>query len=154
MHMLIAMGLAAALCVGIGVFPGALYAILPYSVEYAPYTASHVISQLQLLVFSALAFAVLMRTGIYPPELKAINLDFDWIYRRAGPQIARVFLAAHAAAVNRWGDTRDAAIAACRDRLSRWNLTGEALRRPYASDRMGLWVMLMLVAYLVLYHAP
>ena len=154
LHMLIAMGLAAILCVGIGVLPDALYAILPYSVEYAPYSASHVVAQLQLLVFSALAFAVLVRTGIYPPEIKAINLDFDWIYRRAGPRIVRVFLAAHGAAVSRWTGARDATIAACRDRLSRWNLSGEALRRPYASDRMGLWVMVMLVAYLVLYHMP
>ena len=154
LNMLIAMGLAALLCVGIGVFPDALYAILPHRIDYAPYTASHVISQLQLLVFSALAFAVLMRTGIYPPELRAINLDFDWTYRRAGLRIARSLVAAHATAVGRWTSMRAAAIAAGRDLLTRWNVTGETLRRPYASDRMGLWVMLMLVAYLVLYYAP
>jgi glyoxylase-like metal-dependent hydrolase (beta-lactamase superfamily II) len=39
---------------------------------------------MQLLVFSALAFAVLMRTGIYPPELRSVNLDFDWFYRKLG----------------------------------------------------------------------
>jgi hypothetical protein len=33
-------------------------------------------------------------------------------------------------------------------------LIGTALRRPYASDRMAMWVMVMLVAYLVFYHAP
>ena len=42
-------------------------------------------TQLQLLVFSAAAFAVLVRSGIYPPELRAINLDFDWFYR--GPAV-------------------------------------------------------------------
>ena len=52
-----------------------------------PYTTTHVITQLQLLFFSALAFTVLMRTGIYPPELKSVNLDFDWTYRRAGPAV-------------------------------------------------------------------
>ncbi|MGH8742576.1 MAG: proton-conducting transporter membrane subunit, partial [Burkholderiales bacterium] len=40
LHMLIAMTLAAALCIGIGVFPAALYAILPLSMDYAPYTSS------------------------------------------------------------------------------------------------------------------
>ncbi|MDQ5911169.1 MAG: multicomponent Na+:H+ antiporter subunit [Pseudomonadota bacterium] len=87
-NMLIAMGVAAALCIGIGVFPQALYAILPYPVVFDPYTTTHVITQLQLLAWSALAFAVLMRTGIYPPELRAVNLDFDWTYRKLLPALS------------------------------------------------------------------
>ena len=86
-NMLLAMGLASALCIGIGMFPQPLYSLLPYPVEYAPYTSDHVITQLQLLLFSALAFAVLQRTGLYPPELRAINLDTDWLYRRL-PKLA------------------------------------------------------------------
>ncbi|MEM7243181.1 MAG: Na(+)/H(+) antiporter subunit D [Pseudomonadota bacterium] len=82
-HMLIAMGLTAALCIGIGVFPSLLYELLPYKVKYVPYTTTHVITQLQLLFFSALAFTILMRTQIYPPELRSVNLDSDWFYRRA-----------------------------------------------------------------------
>ncbi len=54
-----------------------------------PYTTTHVITQLQLLFFSALAFTVLMRTGIYPPELNSVNLDTDWTYRRLFPAILR-----------------------------------------------------------------
>ena len=84
-HMLIAMGISAFLCIAIGVYPSALYAILPYDVDYVPYTTTHVITQLQLLFFSALAFTVLMRTGIYPPELKSVNLDFDVTYRKYIP---------------------------------------------------------------------
>ena len=80
--MLLAMGVAAFLCIAIGVFPQPLYDLLPYAVEYVPYTSSHVIEQLQILLFSALAFAVLKRTGIYPLELRSINLDSDWLYRR------------------------------------------------------------------------
>ena len=83
-NMLVAMGIAAALCIGIGVFPQALYALLPYEVTFVPYTLEHVMTQLQLLMFSALAFTVMMRTGIYPPELKSTNLDTDWFYRRFG----------------------------------------------------------------------
>ena len=59
--MLIAMGLAASLCIGIGVFPSLLYGVLPFQVDYEPYTATHVITQLQLLMFSALAFGFLRR---------------------------------------------------------------------------------------------
>ena len=80
--MLFAMGITASLCFLIGIYPDFLYAMLPYSVDYVPYTTSHVINQLQLLMFSALAFAVLMVFKIYPPELRSTNIDFDWIYRR------------------------------------------------------------------------
>ena len=86
-HMLLAMGLTAFLCIAVGVYPQPLYALLPYDVDYAPYTTTHVITQLQLLFFSALAFTVLMRTGIYPPELKSVNLDADWLYRRFLPRV-------------------------------------------------------------------
>ncbi len=82
-HMLIAMAMAAFLCIFIGVFPGTLYSILPYPVAYEPYTGAHVIDQLQLLAFSALAFTLLMMSGIYPAEQRAINLDTDWFYRKA-----------------------------------------------------------------------
>jgi multicomponent Na+:H+ antiporter subunit D len=87
-HMLLAMGITAALCIGLGVFPSLLYGILPYTVEYTPYTVTHVVTQLQLLLFAGLAFAVLIRTGLYPAEIRSTNLDFDWTYRRLLPAIA------------------------------------------------------------------
>ena len=85
LNMCIAMGLAAAMCIFIGVFPQPLYDILPYAVDYKPYTTPHVMTQLQLLIWSALAFTFLKRTGIYPPELRSVNLDTDWFYRRLLP---------------------------------------------------------------------
>ena len=92
LHMLLAMGITAFLCIAIGVFPEPLYAILPYPVEYHAYSAYHVIGQLQLLLFALLAFGFLMRSGIHPPEIRAVNLDFDWIYRRAMPNILSALL--------------------------------------------------------------
>ena len=91
-NMLAAMGSAAFLCVFLGVYPAPLYAILPYPVDYVPYTGAHVIGQLQLLMFGALAFALLILSGIYPAEMRAVNLDTDWFYRKGG------------AAVTRWAD--------------------------------------------------
>ena len=81
LHMLIAMGLAALLCVGLGVAPDLLYGLLPYAIDYSPYDTAHVISQLELLIFSALAFSTLVLSGVYPPEMRAINLDTDWFTR-------------------------------------------------------------------------
>ncbi len=86
--MLVAMGIAAFLCIFIGIFPGALYSILPYPVDYKPYTGAHVIEMLQLLFFSALAFTLLMRSGLYPAEMRCTNIDTDWFYRKG----AKVFM--------------------------------------------------------------
>ena len=66
-----------------------LYRWLPYNIEYQPYTPSHILTQLQLLMFAALAFVVLLQTRTYPAEQKATNLDTDWFYRRAYPEVIR-----------------------------------------------------------------
>ncbi len=83
-NMLLAMGIAAFLCVALGVFPKPLYNLLPFTVHYVPYTGAHVVGQLQLLMFGALAFALLIMSGYYPPEIRSINLDVDWFYRKLG----------------------------------------------------------------------
>ena len=94
-HMLWAMGLTSFLCIFIGVFPSALYALLPYDVGYHPYSFDHILTQLQLLCFALLAFVFLMKSGLHPHEMKATNLDSDWLYRRwlppmIGPVATRV----------------------------------------------------------------
>ena len=78
-NMLVAMGLAAAACVLIGVFPGLLYRVLPNSVDYVPYTLPHVTSTLGMLGFTALGFFLLLRHLDPKPT---ISLDTDWFYRR------------------------------------------------------------------------
>ncbi|MDH4162622.1 MAG: Na(+)/H(+) antiporter subunit D [Nitrospirota bacterium] len=82
LHMLVAMGAAAVLSVLIGVYPAPLYRLLPYPVEFAPYTPSHVLTTMQLLLFGAFAYVLLIRSGIFPAEVRATNLDTDWFYRK------------------------------------------------------------------------
>lgn len=89
-NMLFAMSMAAALCLFIGMQPQLLYAILPWQVDYWPYDLTHVLTQLQLLLYSALAFVWLNRMGIYPPELRSTNIDAEWMYRRALLVVANV----------------------------------------------------------------
>ena len=86
-HMLIAMGITSALCILIGIFPATFYQILPYETNYVPYTFDHVFSQLQLLFFALLAFAILYRYGFHPAELDATNLDTDVVYRKWAPSL-------------------------------------------------------------------
>lgn len=88
-NMLIAMSIAAILCIFIGSQPQVLYTLLPWEVDYWPYDTTHVLSQLQLLFFSALAFVWLNKQGLYPPELHAVNIDADWLYRKLLPNATR-----------------------------------------------------------------
>ena len=86
------MGLASLLCI-VFAFPFGgyqfLYSLLPYEVDYHPYTADHVIFQLQLLFAAITAFCVLKKYGLYPAEKRAEIIDFDWTYRKLGLGIAR-----------------------------------------------------------------
>ncbi|MDJ0721062.1 MAG: Na(+)/H(+) antiporter subunit D [Desulfobacterales bacterium] len=86
--MLAAMGFMAFLCIFLGVYPQPLYDVLPFGeVHYQAYTLSHVVSQLQLLMLSALVFFLFL------PLLKrteTISLDTDWFYRKGGRAAYRV----------------------------------------------------------------
>jgi multicomponent Na+:H+ antiporter subunit D len=84
-NMLIAMGISSFMCIFLGCNPQWLYDMLPNGAAgYHPYDATHVITQLEILLFSALAFTLLNLWGKYPPELPSVNLDIDWVYRKAG----------------------------------------------------------------------
>src|SRR4030042_68570 len=83
LNMLLAMGVAAFLCIFIGIFPGFLYSLLPYPVDFDPYTPFHVVGMSQLLFFGAFAYLLLVLSGIFPAEIRAVNLDFDWFYRKS-----------------------------------------------------------------------
>jgi multicomponent Na+:H+ antiporter subunit D len=93
-NMLLAMSIAATLCIVIGCFPGLLYRHLPFATDYSAYDVTHILTQTQLLFFSALAFIWLNLKGLYPPELPSTNLDSDWLYRRP---LARLWQGAWAA---------------------------------------------------------
>lgn len=80
-HMLVAMAFLSFICIFLGVYPQPLYAILPFEVNFHPYTFEHTLNQLQLLMFSALAFFMFL------PMLKrteTISIDSDWFYRKGG----------------------------------------------------------------------
>jgi multicomponent Na+:H+ antiporter subunit D len=81
-NMLLAMAIAACLCLAIGIYPKMLYRLLPFATDFNPYDLTHVLAQTQLLFFAMLAFVWLNLQGIYPPEKAAINLDAEWFYRR------------------------------------------------------------------------
>jgi multicomponent Na+:H+ antiporter subunit D len=151
-NMLLAMGLAAFICVFIGVYPWVLYSLLPFPVDYAPYTSAHVLTQTQLLFFSALAFCWLKLTGLYPPELPGINIDAEWSYRKALPVLVRWALGV-------CGTVRLDALT----RGRRW--IEHAVRQIYRhggpegifartrpTGSMAFWTTVLLAAYLLFYY--
>ncbi len=81
LNMLLGMGIVAFLCILLGVYPEPLYKILPYPVDFVPYTASSVVGEMQLLLFSALAFFMFLK---YLKRTETISLDTDWVYRKGG----------------------------------------------------------------------
>lgn len=80
-NMLAAMAVASFLCIFIGSYTPYLYSMLPYEVDYHPYTSYHVVETLQILLFTALGFFLLLKK--LEPEAK-ISLDLDWPYRMGG----------------------------------------------------------------------
>ncbi|MFC1955167.1 Na(+)/H(+) antiporter subunit D [Chloroflexota bacterium] len=86
--MYIGMALTAGICITIGVQPALLYNLLPFTVHYQPYTASHVMQTMQLLIFTGLGFWLLI--GKLGGEAK-ITLDTDWFYRRPSRLAYTVF---------------------------------------------------------------
>ncbi len=80
-NMMVAMAVAAGLCIFIGCYTPFLYRLLPFPVDYHPYTSYHVSETLQILLFTALGFFVLIRK-LEPTA--TISVDLDWFYRRGG----------------------------------------------------------------------
>jgi len=151
-NMLLAMSIAAALCIGIGCYPQMLYALLPYPVDYSPYDASHVLAQTQLLAFSALAFTCLKLYRIYPPELRSINLDADWVYRGLVPstlQLMSVPLARIDNSVREFGLTMLSRVARS---MARYHDSEGLLARSWPTGSMMLWMATLLGMTLVLYY--
>ena len=150
--MLVAMAGASALCIGIGSFPAFFYQILPYSIDYNPYDASHVLGQMELLIFSILAFTFLMRFGFYPPELKSTVLNTDWLYRRVAVWLGRPMLLA---VMTVWNSAMRA-IAGYRDaiwqaveRLAHAPITGPTVPGRAVMVQTVLLAALLAIGYLV-----
>ena len=152
-NMLIAMGMAAILCVFIGTFPAqTVYALLPWDAGYQPYDVTHVLTQLQLLFFSALAFVWLNLKGLYPPELPSTNLDSDWLYRKFAPGLIMPTYASITGAVDKIEQLIKSGI---KQLIS--NSYDQENNRPkgyfaqlWPVETMVLWVALLLAGILIL----
>ena len=146
--MRLAMILFASICIGLGIWPEYLYAMLPYEVTYVPYTVTHVVQMLQLLLFSGFAFFIML------PLMKrtlTITLDFDWTYRR----FFRLLLGRLFASI--WkidGVMRRTFLAKLDSGLNylaqRHEGPSSLLSRDHPAGSMVLWVAVLLAIYLLM----
>lgn len=90
-NMVLAMILAAALCAGVGLFPGELYRLLPFEAAYHPYTWAHLLEQLQVMGFVGLGVFALHWLRLLAEPKPGLLLDTDWFYIRAGQALFRFF---------------------------------------------------------------
>ena len=152
-NMLLAMTLAAIICVAIGSYPALLYQHLPFPVNYSAYDYSHVVAQLQLLFFSALAFIWLRRRGLYPPELKSVNLDVDWFFRKPVSQSVQAVLGRAGAMA---AMTQAKVVSTLRSVLmviQSWLGPRSVVALPWSTARMVFVVALLLTATLLFMYS-
>ena len=148
-NMLIAMAIAAFLCVAIGAMPQYLYAILPWQVDYWPYDTTHVLAQLQLLFFSALAFVWLNKQGLYPPELHAINIDAEWLYRKLMPVTASAIFRSSQGLVKSTEDFIHASMKRVGAGIRNTSAGRFHFAASWPTGSMVLWIAIILGAFLV-----
>jgi len=148
-NMLFAMSIAAALCITIGVYPAFLYQLLPYDTGYNPYTATHVLAQTQLLFFSALAFVWLNLKGMYPPELRTINIDAEWMYRRFGPHFLTSFFTILFKIDNTVRNRLLFYIKQFTNILFYYNKPTGSFSQTKMTGTMVIWVVILLFMYLI-----
>ena len=150
LNMLVAMSIAAALCILIGVFPQFLYSLLPWEMDYWPYDISHVLAQLQLLFFSALAFVWLNKAGIYPPELRSVNIDAEWLYRAALPRTAGYVRGALGSLAKHASNALTSSLQHTRNGFRRSRIAPYHLAASWPTGSMVLWIAVLLGAYILL----
>jgi multicomponent Na+:H+ antiporter subunit D len=137
------------LCVAIGVWAEPLYALLPYPVKYEPYTWAHVITQVQLLLFSGLAFFVLLP---YLKRTMTITLDTDWVWRKPFPALFTAIEAMLGVGNKTFSTLRLNTSSKVLGRLADRFGEGSILAKTWSIRAMALWVLVLLLGYLFAYY--
>jgi multicomponent Na+:H+ antiporter subunit D len=148
LNMRLAMIFFSILCILIGIVPGVLYQLLPYSMNYIPYTFDHVLVQLQLLLFSGLAFFVMLP---WMQRTLTISLDIDWFYRKALPNVAQMIIRLLSVAGAYLGTGGQKITGIFSDYIMRLYGPHGALSREIQTGVVVLLVVLMLGLYLLFY---
>jgi multicomponent Na+:H+ antiporter subunit D len=152
LNMRLAMLTAAVLSIAIGIWPSLLYGLLPFDATYHPYDTTHVVTQCQLLMFGALAVFWMMRHGNYPAEIRAINLDGDWLYRRLLPDFVRAAGRVFTPADARLRAAATGQLRSMLNFLERHHGPAGILARTWPTGSMAIWVAILLAVFVAAYY--
>ena len=150
-NMSLAMFIFVGICIGLGVYPEPLYNMLPYPIEYHPYKPGKVLFYLQLLMFSGLAFFLLL------PMMKrtlTISLDTDWFWRVMFKKIWQVLSGAVvsvAVEIVGYIDLGKQSVGRFLARYFAFENNG-AMARAWPIGVTGLWIAVLLSAYIFTYY--
>ena len=153
-NMAAAMVLFSAICILIGIFPETFYQLLPYAVDYEPYKASKVVFYLQLLLFSGLAFFLLLPLM---QRTLTVSLDTDWIWRVALNKLAGMIATILAAITGVLSRISNGTLRALKLQAeARFSESPEAARagvfaRAWEIGTTALWIAILLTAYVLFY---
>ena len=148
-NMLVAMSIGALLCIAIGIWPEMLYGLLPGEVDYTAYSSTHILTQLQLLCFAIAAVAAFHLWKIYPAEIRSVNLDADWVYRRAAVRATRFVGGAVGAADMAFRSVVLGSVGRVMRGAFRSHGPRGVLARTWPAGSMVLWVSILLTAFLL-----
>lgn len=146
-NMQLAMFIFAFLCLFLGIYPQSLYALLPFAVNYEPYTAAHLVAQFQLLLFAGLAFFVML------PLMKrtlTISLDFDWFYRYLFKTLSMNLIQQASRLGSQLESLSRQNFARLFDGLHRHYGPKGILSRTWPTGSMVLWIAILLGGFLLL----
>jgi len=156
-NMAVAMVIFSVLCILFGVAPQLLYDYLPYPVDYQAYTAGKVVFYLQLLLFSGLAFFLLLPLM---RRTETISLDADWLWRVALFRLVSGLYRILAWLGTKAGEILSAAGRRLGQRGQHWfgsETTGGrrvhgVFARAWPIGTTALWIAVLLTAYVFFYY--
>jgi len=144
-----AMWLFSFFCIAIGLYPDPLYMILPYPVDYQPYTVDHLVTQFQVLLFAGFAFFVMLKQM---RRTLTISLDFDWFYRKFFKEIGNEFTLRTSVAREAREQQVWAGLRRLIENLYKHHGPRGMLARAWPTGSMVIWVAVLLGLSLVLYY--
>lgn len=148
-NMAAAMIIFAGLCIFFGLYPDPLYALLPYPVEFEAYKAAKLVFYFQLLLFSGLAFFLLLP---WMKRTETVSLDTDWLYRVVLHGLARKAIAGFAgvaSATAAFATGRVRQLIAAAERVASGS---GVLARSWSVAGSALIVSAMLSLYILAYY--
>ena len=148
-NMAAAMVIFSVLCIVLGVYPEWLYARLPYPVDYDAYSPGKVLFYLQLLLFSGLAFFLLLP---FMKRTRTITLDVDWIWRIFLFRLWSSAVTAGSVFSQKYSHDMQHSFEQIRNWAFRYWGVGGVFNRSWSIGTTALWIAVLLSTYAIMYY--